>query len=426
MRMQFLRKVASWLRTLRPLLPQRLINYAWHLPKACIATWVYGNPAQDLSIIGVTGTDGKTTTTLLIYHLLKTARKRVAVVSTVEASVGTTRLDTGFHVTAPDPFPLQRFLKKVRAQKMRYVVLEATSHGLDQFRLFPLRPKIAVLTNITHEHLDYHKTFGAYQAAKLKLFAAAKHAVMNKDLPQFASLNRALPHVLLSTYSIDSRSQLTPSHIKYLRSRTKFTVGRLEYELPLPGKYNLYNALAAMSVALIEGVSPADIKRGLMTFPGVPGRFERIANGLGINALVDFAHTPAALSELLTTIHEQKRPQAKVILVFGAASKRDTTKRPLMGKVAAQLADQVVLTAEDPRGEDVASICQQILSQATPKSKFKVVPDRRQAIQYAVGRAKRGDWVVLAGKGHEQSMNLDGWTELPWSDQQQLREAMQG
>ena len=420
------RLVIGWLRAIRPIFPQWLVNYTWHLPKAYLASRLHGNPASNLEIIGVTGTDGKTTTTLLTYHILRVAKKRVAVVSTVEARVGRVKIDTGFHVTAPDPFPLQKFLKKVRSQKDRYVVLEATSHGLDQFRLFPIRPKIAVLTHITHEHLDYHKTIDAYRAAKLRLFRNAKHAVMNKDLPYFASLNRALPGVLFSTYSIDADSQLRPSRVKYLQGKTKFTVGRIEYELPLPGKYNLYNALAAMSVALIEGVAPADIKRALATFPGVPGRFEAIENKKGIHAIVDFAHTPGALIELLTTIREQKGKSEKLIVVFGAAGQRDVSKRPLMGRVAGELADHIVLTAEDPRGEDPVLIAKEILSGVVERDvkKCKIITDRAKAIQYAVTKAERGDWVVVCGKGHEKAMNLDGWTETPWSDQQETQKAL--
>lgn len=414
------------LRTARPLLPQWFINYAWHLPLAFVASYLNGNPSRDLEVIGVTGTDGKTTTTLLIYHIFKVAKKKVAVVSTVGARIGNKLLDTGFHVTSPEPFLLQKFLKKLRAQKVRYLVLEATSHGLDQFRLYPVRAKTAVLTNITHEHLDYHKTFSAYQAAKLKLFKHAENAVMNKDLPEFVELNRALPRVHLSTYSINTSSQLTPTNVRYLRGRIKFTVGSLEYELPLPGKYNLYNALAAMSVALIEGIAPVDIKRAFASFPGVPGRFEVIENDLGFRTVVDFAHTPGALKALLTSTRAQMSKDHNLIVVFGAAGLRDASKRPLMGRTASELADSVVLTAEDPRGEDVESICQQILwgSSKQQKSKFKIIENRTKAIEYALKKAKRGDWVLVCGKGHERSMNFDGWAEVPWSDQEVVKKIL--
>lgn len=421
------RLVVSTLRSLRPLFPQWLVNYLWHLPIAFFASRLYGNPSRDLTVIGVTGTDGKTTTTLLIYHLLKSARKKVAVISTVEAKIGRIRIKTGFHVTAPDPLPLQRLLRRIRSQKYRYVVLEATSHGIDQFRLFPIRPEIAVLTNITHEHLDYHKTYEHYRATKLKLFKYAKHAVINKDLPDFPVINQSLPRVHFSTYALRADSQLTPEHVRYLKGRTKFKLGNLEYELPLSGQYNLYNALAAISTCLILGVAPADIRRGLLTFPGVKGRLEVIGNQRGLTTIVDFAHTPNALEETLKNLRAQTPAGKKLIAVFGSAGLRDATKRPLMGAAAAAYADWIVITSEDPRTEDPGQIAKEIIA-GIPESKRKRVKielDRQTAINLAINKlAGRGDCVVVCGKGHEETMNLDGETETPWSDQEAVRVAL--
>lgn len=426
--MQYLKRlIIKLLRIIRPLIPQWLVNYIWHLPVAFFASQMYGNPGQNLEIIGVTGTDGKTTTTMLIYHILKTARKKVAVISTIEARIGRQKIETGFHVTNPDPFPLQKLLRTIKSRKFRFVVLEATSHGLDQFRLFPLKPSIAVLTNITHEHLDYHKTMSAYQRAKLRLFKQAEHAVMNKDLPYFSKLNQALPGVHFSTYSIDSDSQLKAESVKYLRESTKFKLGNLEYELPLTGKYNLYNALAAIGTALITGVAPSDIRRALASFPGVPGRLEKIENNRGLHIYVDFAHTPHALQEVLLNLRSKLSRGEKLIVVFGAAGLRDASKRPLMGKYAGELADYVVITAEDPRDEDPAQIAKDILSGVLAKDrpKCQIVVDRSEAINLAINKlGKRGDWIVVCGKGHEKSMNLDGWVETPWSDQEQVRLAL--
>lgn len=413
-------------RTIRPLFPQWLVNYFYHLPKAFLASRLYGNPGRSLEIIGVTGTDGKTTTSLLIYHLLKSARKKVAVVSTVEARIGRKRLSTGFHVTAPSPWALQRLLRRIKSQKYRYVVLEATSHGLDQFRLYPLRPKIAVLTNVTHEHLDYHHDFDHYLSAKLKLFRHASHAVVNKDLPIFQQINTRLKNVLFSTYSLKADSQLKPDKVKYLKNKTKFTLGNLEYEVPLTGDYNLSNVLAAISVALILKISPSEIKRALKTFPGVKGRLEEISNSKGLNLYVDFAHTPNALDSVLGTLKDNKRKGSRLIVVFGAAAKRDISKRPKMGKIAAQHADKIILTAEDPRGEDPQAIAQEILSgmPSSAKGKVVVIPDRQEAITHAVKLAKRGDYVIACGKGHEESMNLDGKKETPWSEHKAFEKAL--
>lgn len=416
-----------FLHRFRPLFPQVLVNYGYHLPVAFLASRLYGNPGADLEIIGVTGTDGKTTTSTLIYHILKTAKKKVALISTVEAKIGRKSIDTGFHVTAPDPFSLQKLLRRIKSQKMRYVVLEVTSHGLDQFRFYPLKPAVTVLTNITHEHLDYHGTFEKYMNTKLKLFKGAGYAVINKDLPIFAEINARLPKVMFSTYSLVSDSQLKPDHVEYLSDKTIFTLGNLTYTLPLTGEYNLYNALAAISATLLLGVSPIDIKRALASFKGVKGRLDPVENTRGIHAYVDFAHTPNALVSVLTNLHSLKKPTEKLIVVFGSAGLRDSSKRPLMGQAAAGLADQIVLTSEDPRTEDAGTIAKEIMAgiPAKKRKNITIELDREKAIDYAINQlAKKGDWVVACGKGHETSMNYDGYTETPWSDHEALLSAM--
>lgn len=422
------KSLLSLLRLLRPLFPQVLVNYLYHLPKAYLASRLYGNPGEDLEIIGVTGTDGKTTTSTLIYHILKTAKKKVALVSTVDAKIGRKSIKTGFHVTSPNPFALQALLRRMRSQKIRYVVLEVTSHGLDQFRTYPLKPKIAVLTNITHEHLDYHGTFEAYRDAKLKLFKHAHHAVINKDLAIFKDINDRLSHIMFSTYSITADSQLKPSHIEYQLDKTIFTIGRTTYTLPLPGEYNLYNALSAISTALLLDISPTEIKRALLSFKGIRGRLEAIKNDRGLHAFVDFAHTPNALHSVLSNLATSKQKSQKLIVVFGSAGLRDASKRPLMGEASAEFADKIVLTAEDPRFEDPQEIAKQIMSGIPPQKRKDVVVeiDRAKAIDLAVNKlAKPGDWIVVCGKGHEESQNLDGYHETPWSDHEALLTALQ-
>ena len=423
-----MRKIIHFLRCyFRPLVPQVLINYLYHLPVAFLASRFYGNPGDDLEIIGVTGTDGKTTTTTLIYHILKSAHKKVAMISTVEAKIGRKSLDTGFHVTAPDPFPLQKLLRRIRSQKIHYLVLEATSHGLDQFRFYPLRPQIAVLTNITHEHLDYHGTLAKYRSAKLRLFAHAKHAVVNKDLPDFAAINSALPKVLFSTYSLVQDSQLKPADVVYSPTETTFRLDQTIFRVPLTGSYNLSNTLAAIATALLLEISPSDIKRALSTFPGVKGRLETIPNRRNLHTYIDFAHTPNALKEVLTNLSQQKKPGEKLLVIFGAAGNRDTTKRPLMGQVAAILADHLIITSEDPRDEDPQAIADAIVSGIPADSTAKVTIElsRAKAIDLAINRfAHPGDWVVSCGKGHETSLNLDGFHETPWSDQEAMQQAL--
>ncbi|MFH2019738.1 MAG: UDP-N-acetylmuramoyl-L-alanyl-D-glutamate--2,6-diaminopimelate ligase [bacterium] len=409
----------------RPLFPQWLVNYFYHLPIAFLAARMYGNPGKDLEIIGVTGTDGKTTTSLLIYHILKTARKKVAVITTIEARIGRKKIKTGFHVTSPNSWKLQKLLRQIRSRKFRYVVLETTSHGLDQFRLYPLRPSVAVLTNITHEHLDYHKTFKKYLQAKLKLFRHAKHAVINKDLPIFSVFNESLPKVHFSTYSLTSDSQMKPSEVKFFKTSTKFLLGNIEYTSTLTGRYNLYNTLAAISTCLILDISPSEIKRALASFPAVKGRLEPIENKHGIRAYIDFAHTPNALHEVLSNLASQKAPGEKLVVVFGSAGLRDKSKRPLMGTAASEFADSIILTSEDPRTEDAQSIAEEILA-GIPESKrvsVEIEINRGKAITKAVEQAKKGDYLVICGKGHEETMCF-GYTEYPWSDQETLAQAL--
>ena len=424
---KYKRYALTLLRKLRPLFPQYLVNYLYHLPLAFLASRMYGNPSEGLEIIAVTGTDGKTTTTSMIYHILKSARRKVAMISTVEAKIGKKSLDTGFHVTTPDPFLLQKLLRRIRSQKIRYVVLEVTSHGLDQFRFFPIKPKIAVLTNITHEHLDYHGTYEKYRSAKLRLFKGADHAVINKDQPDFPIINASLPKTLFSTYSLNTDSQLKAEDIVESDGTTNFRLGRIVYKLPMTGKYNVSNALAAISTALLLEINPLDIKRALLSFPGVKGRLQEIKNNRGIHTYVDFAHTPNALKEVLTNLKNKLAKSERLIVVFGSAGLRDASKRPLMGKYAAEFADQIIITSEDPRSEDPMQIAKEIIAGMPNSAKRKVIIelDRGTAISRAINEfARSGDWVVSCGKGHESSMNLDGWTETPWSDQEAMENAL--
>lgn len=425
--MQHVKYLLALLHRIRPLFPQAIVNYGYHLPKAYLAARLYGNPGKDLEIIGVTGTDGKTTTSTLIYHILKTAKKKVALISTVDAKIGRKNIKTGLHVTSPNPFALQRLLRRMRSQKVRYVVLEVTSHGLDQFRIYPLRPKIAVLTNITHEHLDYHKTFNDYRNAKLKLFKNAEHAVVNKDLSIFPEINVRLPKVLFSTYSLIADSQMKPDRVVYSQDKINFTLGNNDYMVPLTGEYNLYNTLAAISTALLLDVHPLDIKRALASFRGVKGRMEEIENQRGMHTYVDFAHTPNALWSVLNNLHARKKASEKLIVIFGAAGLRDRSKRPLMGAAAGEFADQIIITSEDPRTENATHIAKEIMAGIPAKKRKHVVVElnRAKAIYRAVNEyATKGDWVVTCGKGHEESMCF-GTQETPWSEHNALIAALE-
>lgn len=387
------------------LIPQHLKNY-WHLVVAVMAVIYYRNPGRNLKIIGVTGTDGKTTTSTLIYHLLKQAGFQVALISTVAAYIDKEEIDTGFHVTSPDPWSLQKLLHRINQQDIEYVVLEATSHGLDQQRFFGITFNLGVLTNISHEHLDYHKTLTNYARAKAKLFAKAKIAVLNKKEASYKLIKPFLPeNIVVAPYG-DKASRSPINHI----IKTKF-----------PQAYNQLNAAAAVGVVAYLGAKEKDIIEGIKTFPGIKGRMEVIKNNLGIRAIVDFAHTPNALEQVLKALRQTAK--GKLIVVYGSAGLRDRAKRKLMGRIGSELADEVILTAEDPRTESVWAIIDEMMSQITTNlGHIHKIPDRQQAIDLAVSLAQKGDTVAVLGKGHEQSMCY-GKIEYPWSDQEAIHKS---
>ncbi len=385
-----------------------------HFIEAIIAVLIYRYPARKLKIIGVTGTDGKTTTVHLIYSILKSAGKKAAFISTISAKIGDKEIDTGFHVTTPNPWLLQRLLRQIVDEEVEYLVLEATSHGLDQHRLFGCNFQVGVITNITHEHLDYHQTFKKYLEAKAELFKRVKIAILNRDEEHFNYLKRAAGRAKIVSYGIDREAD--------------YTFKKFKFKTKLPGKYNLYNCLAAIAAAKSLGIKDEIIRKAVAGFLGLSGRLEKIDKGQDFSVFVDFAHTPNGLENVLETLKE-KKGKGRLIVVFGCAGERDKTKRPIMGEIASRLADLVVLTAEDPRTENVDKIIDQIAAGCQKAGriegeKYFRVPDRREAIKFAVQKlAKKDDIIVICGKGHEKSMCF-GKTEIPWSDQKEVRLAL--
>lgn len=367
-----------------------------------IASLWYGEPSKKLKIVGVTGTDGKTTTSSLIYWILKSVGKKVGLVSTVSAQIGGKEYDTGFHVTNPEPIALQEFLSQMVKEGCEYAVLEVTSHGIDQERIAGIHFDVGVLTNITHEHLDYHGSFEKYRETKLKFLKLAKKVVLNATDPSFEYFSSKLKGKEVYPYSKES-----------------------PYEGILPGEYNDLNAAAAASVCGLLGIEKDGVKKAISSFKLPPGRLEEIKNDLGLEIYVDFAHTPNALRKVLEYLVSKKK--GKLIAVFGCAGERDHQKRPMMGEISGVLADISILTAEDPRSEKAEEIGAQI-SEGVKKVKgeFLVIPERGEAIAYAVQRvAKKGDTIVVCGKGHEKSMAY-GEVEYPWSDQEAVKEALNG
>lgn len=387
----------------------------------------YNFPARKLKVIGVTGTDGKTTTVNLIYSILRAAGRKAGMVSTVSAKIGEKFYETGLHTTTPEPRELWKFLDLMVKEGCEYAVLEVTSHALDQERVAGIDFEIGVLTNVSSEHLDFHKDFKDYFATKLKLLEKAELAVVNKDDPSYDQVKYLIPKLL--TYGIKSDVDFKAEDIRAASRGTSFRMGERVFETALLGKYNVYNILAAIAAARSLEIDWGFVKKGIEDFKTPPGRFEKVENDRGLNIVIDFAHTPNALEKVLELCSELKASGSRLIVTFGCAGERDQKKRPKMGEIAEHLADFVVLTAEDPRTENVDDIIEEI-AQGCQKAggienqTFFKLPNRQEAINFVIQKlALAGDWVLLCGKGHEKSMCY-GEEEHPWSEHRAVREAL--
>lgn len=412
------------------------------------ASW-YGHPANELIVIGVTGTDGKTTTTSLIYTILKAAGMRAGMISTVSALIGDRELDTGFHVTTPDAPDVQQYLAEMVRDGVTHVVIEATSHGLAQHRVDACNFVIGAVTNITHEHLNFHGSYEAYRAAKARLFEMLPPtgcAVLNLDDSSYDFLAGICAQRPVIRYGFHAQADLHPLAVTYPPGGLRFTVSyagqQFTVESPLVGDFNISNILTALGVTVCAlGVSTDAARQGIATLRGVPGRMERIDLGQDFTAIVDFAHTPNALRVALETARKMitlpsmsprgvagARTAGRVIALFGSAGARDITKRRLMAEVSAELADITILTAEDPRTESLDGILADMVAGVESRGgvegqTFYRIPDRGEAMRFAVSLARPGDVVIACGKGHEQSMCF-GETEYPWDDRVAFRAAL--
>lgn len=383
--------------------PYHLVKTGWG--RGLVGQVQFQFPAQHLKIIAVTGTDGKTTSATLIYHLLKTAGFKVGLISTVAAYINDGEIETGLHVTSPDPYQLHRILRRMVDQGVEYAVLEVTSHGAYQYRSWGIRPQLTGLTNINHEHLDYHLDLDHYLHAKTLLLNQSQQVILNADDDQYQAVRAALKHQTdkISTYE----------HIQQLPTKVAQAIKHR-----FPEAYNRQNARLAYQVAQILKINQPDLIKAFQTFPQIPGRMQEVKAGQPFRVVVDFAHTPQALKAALTALKEQLTAQkGRLIAVYGSAGLRDHHKRPLMGEVGAEIADLVIFTAEDPRTEDVWSIIRQLKENLSQNlHKVLSVADREKALRFALKQlAKKGDIVAVLGKGHEQSMCYDH-TEHPWND----------
>lgn len=382
------------------------------------AQWKYHFPNRDLTVLCITGTDGKTTSSTLLYSVLKAAGKKVALLSTVAAYIGEEAIDTGFHVTTPDPAQIQAFMRRLVDEGYEYLVLEATSHGIYQFRLWGVQPKIVGITNITLEHLDYHLTHDLYVAAKALLAKQAETAVINADDEMsFGKLKRELKDAPVRVVTYSAEDELAKSVKAAIFAR-------------FSQQYNQMNARLVYKMAQQLDVTDKEFIKGVKAFSGVSGRMESVGYYHGAEIIVDFAHTPNALEEALFSLQErmkQMKNPGKLIAIFGAAGLRDKKKRPLMGRIGAELADVAIFTAEDPRTEDVWAIIRQMKGNLGEyQGKVVTIADRSAAIRYALDNyAELHNVIGIFGKGHEQSMCY-GKTEYPWNDKQAVKKMMKG
>lgn len=396
------------------------LKYWYHffktgLIKGALASIKYNFPARKLKIIAITGTDGKTTSTTMLYHVLKTANKRVALLSTVAAYIGDEKIDTGFHVTSPDADKLQKFLARMVKNKIEYLVLEFTSHGAYQNRLWGIKPAIVGVTNVTHEHLDYHLNYDNYLEAKTKVIRKAPVVVLNEDDASFNKIKKYLSNKnQLVTYGVEQK--LTKKVREAIQN--KFLAS-----------YNQLNAKLVAKIAEQLNLTAEEIAQGIKNFPGVEGRMQFIkSKKRSLTVVIDFAHTPNALENALVAIKKYMKKHkitGKLISVYGCAGLRDAQKRPAMGKIGLEHSDLAVFTAEDPRTEDVWSIIRQMKEQLTTgHNRIVSIADREKAIDFAINNlAKKGDVVALFGKGPEKSMCY-GKVEYPWSEEAAVEKAL--
>jgi UDP-N-acetylmuramoyl-L-alanyl-D-glutamate--2,6-diaminopimelate ligase len=383
---------------------------------SALADAFYDRPSDELTVVGITGTNGKTTTTHLVRDVLEAAGIPCGIIGTLGGQFREQRW--GLSNTTPLAVELHGLLAAQRDAGARAVAMEVSSHALALHRVDHVRFRVGALTNLTRDHLDFHGTFDRYAAAKRRLFDLARAAVVNVDDPWGAELARsrfasALPTVPYSI-DIDAPGGLRATDLKLAGDGSTFRAAGAEFTISLPGRFNVRNALAAFGIATVLGIGIDDIRRGLAATRAVPGRMERIG-AFGINAIVDYAHTPDALENVLRAARETTKRD--LIVVFGCGGDRDPGKRVQMGEIAARLADRVIVTSDNPRGEDPMEIA---LAVANGFERTEIELDRRRAIRRAIDGAEAGDTIVVAGKGHE-TYQIVGPERRSFDDRDEVR-----
>ncbi len=387
----------------------------------------YGHPQDSMKIIGVTGTNGKTSTTFMLRAIYEHAGYRVGVVGTILNSWMGKEVDAG--MTTPDPERLYSILYQMKADGVEYVFMEVSSHSLALGRVAPIRFEAGVYTNLTPEHLDFHKNMENYAAAKEILFRQCKFGVFCIDN---VYVRETVEKKLCDCYtvSLEGSADYTADHIEYdSMNGIRYTLsGRngtiMEVSCPIAGKFTVYNTMSSIVCALLLGMDVRTVKEAIASMQGVPGRIERVTpEGVPFTVVVDYAHTPDALQNVIDSILHSRKPDQKLTVLFGCGGDRDKTKRPVMGKIATDLADFTIITSDNCRTEDPDAIITDIIKGVDPQKHYIILTDRREAIAYAVAHAQEGEIILIAGKGHENyEIKKDG--KHPFSERDEVAKAL--
>lgn len=421
-------KLVKGVRDILPSGAVREVEEMYRKGRVQLVSAKYGNPAKNLRVIAVTGTNGKTTTACFLNEILKEAGYKTAMFTTAVIEIAGQSKINDLNATVASTERMQQFFRDAKQAKIDFVVLEVTSHALHQHKLATVPIEVAIMTNLTQDHLDYHKTMDNYAAAKAKLFELEpKFIVLNRDDEWFDYFNQFPAGEQKITYGKHEEAEARIEKVKLYKKGSEATVvvdlqTKLELATALPGEFNVYNMVAAATTAYVLGLKREDIVEGAANLEGVPGRFERVVDSLDYEVIVDYAHTPDALEKLLQAAKAVTKN--RVILVFGATGDRDKAKRPIMGEIAATHADRIILTDEESYNEDPEGIRSQVRSgieNGKGGGKMTEIADRREAIEKALSIATKGDTVLITGMGHEQFRIVDG-EKLPWNDAAVVRE----
>ncbi|MGN0792329.1 MAG: UDP-N-acetylmuramoyl-L-alanyl-D-glutamate--2,6-diaminopimelate ligase [Christensenellales bacterium] len=389
-------------------IPQILVENT-RIAMAEMAAAYYGNPADEMVMVGITGTNGKTSTSYMLKAIAERMGKKVGLIGTIRNMIGDIIIDT--ERTTPESVDLQRILRQMKDENVDVVIMEVSSHSLDQKRVHGITYDVGCFTNLTQDHLDYHKTFENYFAAKKLLFAQCKKAVINLDDSYAADMVAGMNLPVL-TVGVREKADVTASEIDITTRGVQFDFNyrnvTSRFNVPIPGLFSVFNAMSAAGIALALGWTLDSIKYGLEHMVGVSGRLEPLPTGKNeFTVLLDYAHTPDALENLLKTV--RGFATGRVVTLFGCGGDRDQAKRPIMGEIAGRFSDFAIVTSDNPRSEDPMQIIASV-EDGVKKSgcEYIVIENRRDAIEYALKNARKNDVIILAGKGHENYQEING------------------